>query len=752
MADAAVSFLLENVSQLLMIPSYADRILGSEDELQKLKNELDLLKGFLQDAATKAKKENEFREMESQIKEVVYEVEDTIDTCLTNLYSVVARDKSSLRRRDLNPKAPVMSLAQELRSLREHKLKPIIEKVIKEDFAGIQVGEDEPRIKSQKFLFIRPDDAGIKDDQGTIINKFGFEDDRGTLINYLTEEKEELDAISIVGMAGLGKSTLALSIYQNQKIQYEFPTRVWVNMSEELNMKNVLLNILKKLTSEDMSNLSYQDLHETVYAHLKQGKFLLVLDDVRSVEAWNAISNVLPKSNRMTKVLITSRHLEVARRANPNREPHCLRFLTEEESWVLLQLQVFRRVAQCPLELEGIGKYIAVQCNGLPLAVVVIGGILRYQFATERNMNEIRDTWLDMSKNVEVAIGEQNLFKEIKMSEEGVFVPPVSDIPKYRRLCIHSDPTDFLSTEPKGPRVRSLLCFNKEPTALNPKYSSAIPDGFKLLRVLDSQSIIFHQFPKRVTQLIHLRYITLSGDNLHVLPEAISELWNLQTIIVDTKSRHLTVKANMWRMIQLRHLKTTATIILDIQGESGEAGGENLQTLTRLSPEHSTKYVFRRARNLKTLVIFGILSSLQDATSLQSLDRLENLKLVNDLFYESTSERMMNGLRQPNCFPPHLKKLTLSATFLDWRHISTLAKIDTLQILKLKNNAVSGISWRCVGYGFRSLVFLLIVETDLVYWEASTDHFQGLGVSCLRTAGNSSRFQQAWQKASKKSI
>ncbi|KAI3454409.1 hypothetical protein Pfo_011072 [Paulownia fortunei] len=810
MADAAVTFLLENVSQLLK--SYVDLISGAENELEQLKNELGLLKAFLQEAAKKQKKEDLFREMERQIREVVYDAEDTIDSCLTQ--AAAAKGKNILRR-GLNPKR--VSLAKEVKSLREDKVKPMFDKA-KMDFANMQIGDgsgtslEEPRTKMKKVQLIRQD------------NVVGFEDEEETIINYLKEAKDELDVISIIGMPGLGKTTLAWKIYQNEKIQYEFPTRIWVNVSQVFNRKDVFLNIMKEFTSQDMSGLNDHDLALTVRACLEKGKFLLVMDDVWSVEAWNAIQNVLPKSNWMGKVLITSRDKNVGTHANVTRKPHMLRFLTEKESWELLQLEVFGKLDNCPQELKGIGEYIAKQCDGLPLAIVVIGGILVDQFSTTEAMSAIINAWNKVSENVstflkndkeqrisdivalsynrlpddlrdcflylgvfpedyeipawtltrlwiaegfiqhrpgqsleetaeenlkdlinrnlvmvektnpngevktcrvhdvihafcssKAAISEQNLFQEIKMSKEGVFDPPVSEIQKYRRLCIHSHLSEFLSGKLKGPGVRSFLCFYKEPVVLNPKYISAIPDPFNLLRVLDSKSIKFTQFPIKVTKLIHLRYITLSYDDLEVLPEAISELWNLQTLVVDTKSRYLTIKANIWKMIQLRHLKTKAAIVLAIQGE-GEAG-ENLQTLTKLSPEYCTDNVFNRA-------------------SLEKLDRLENLKLVNDLFYESASENRLHSLPQPNCFPPNLKRLTLSATFLDWKHMSTLGKIDTLQVLKLKDNAFTGKSWNAVGDGFPCLQFLLIANSDLVFWEASIDHFPSLRCLVLKNCRN----------------
>ncbi|GFQ07492.1 putative late blight resistance protein homolog r1a-6, partial [Phtheirospermum japonicum] len=664
-------------------------------------------------------------------------------------------------------------------------------------------------------------------------NVVGFEDEEEKIINYLKETTDELDVISIIGMPGLGKTTLAWKIYQSQKIQFEFPTRIWVNVSQAFNRKDVFLNIMKEFTSQDMSGLNDQDLALTVRACLEKGKFLLVLDDVSSVDAWNAIRHVLPKSNWMGKVLITSRYQNVGTHANVTRKPHMLRFLTEKESWELLQLEVFGKLGNYPQELKGIGEYIANQCDGLPLAIVVIGGILVDQFSATEAMTAIINAWSKNDKEQRISnivelsynrlrdelrecflylgvfpedyeipawsltrlwiaegfiqhvqgqsleetayenlkdlinrnlvmvektypngevktcrvhdvihafcssksgFTEQNLFQEMKISNEGDFDPPLSEILKYRRISIHSHLSEFLSRflsgKQKGSRgVRSFLCFYKEPVVLNPKYISTIPDSFTLLRVLDSNSIKFTQFPIKVTKLIHLRYITLSYDDLEIIPEAVSELWNLQTLVVDTKSRSLTVKANIWKLIQLRHLKTKAAIVLAVQ--EGEAG-ENLQTFTTLSPECCTKEVFNRARNLKRLGIRGKLATHLDTKALEKLDRLENLKLVNDLYYESTSENRMHSLLELNCFPPNLKSLTLSATSLDWKHMSTLENINSLQVLKLEDNAFTGKSWNAVGEGFSCLQFLRIANSDLVFWEATADHFPYLRCLVLK--------------------
>ncbi|KAK6153261.1 hypothetical protein DH2020_012900 [Rehmannia glutinosa] len=643
-------------------------------------------------------------------------------------------------------------------------------------------------------------------------NVVGFEDEEEKIIKYLKEEKDELDVVSIIGMPGLGKTTLAWKIYNSQTIKFQFPVRVWVYVSQVLNRKDVLLTILKAFTSQDMSGWNDHDLGLTVRKYLDEGKFLLVMDDVWSVETWNAIRDVLPKDNKLGKVLITTRENQVGAHANPARDPHKLRFLTEDESWKLLRLEVFGKLNDFPRQLEATGKYIANQCKGLPLAIVVIGGILLDHLSKTRNLDLVKEEWLEddlrdcfiylgafpedyeipawtltrlwiaegfvqpkngkslektaegnlkelidrnlvmvdkLDPNDEVKtcrvhdvvrafcsskaeIKDQNLFQEITMSKERVFQPSITDIQNYRRLCIHSHLPEFLSRKPKCPRVRSLLSFNKVPDDLKSKDTPVIPDGFELLRVLDSRSIKFKQFPQGLTKLMHLRYITVSGADLDALPKTLSDLWNLQTLVVNTDSNFLTIEANIWKMTQLRHVVTKAAIILSTDGDGNDVG-ENLQTLSRLSPECCTIDVFTKACNLKKLGIRGLLVNLfSTGKSLEILHLLEKLKLVNN----KTSGGRLHALPQANFFPPYLKRLTISATHLDWTHMPALAKINTLQVLKLRGKAFIGECWKAFGHGFLSLHYLLIDDTDLAVWEASEDHFPNLKSLVLKNCAN----------------
>ncbi|XP_042060614.1 putative disease resistance RPP13-like protein 3 isoform X2 [Salvia splendens] len=225
----------------------------------------------------------------------------------------------------------------------------------------------------------------------------GFDDEEAKIIGHLKQTKDKLDVMSIVGIPGQGKTTLAWKVYQNESICFHFPIRIWVYMSQVFNSKDVFLQILKKFTpSQDTSSLNDDEWAQTVRACLENEKFLLVLDDVWSVDAWEKIQAVLPLGNGEGKVLITTREKVVGEQSKVYRPPHNLKFLSRDESWELLQYEVFEE------DLKGFGEHIAMKCDGVPLTIVVIGGILKDQLLKSRSTAV--DEWQTMSQSVSEAL------------------------------------------------------------------------------------------------------------------------------------------------------------------------------------------------------------------------------------------------------------------------------------------------------------------------------------------------------------
>jgi hypothetical protein len=196
---------------------------------------------------------------------------------------------------------------------------------------------------------------------------------------------------------GLGKTTLAKKIYNNDRVKSHFPCRVWVYVSEDFKIRELLIEILKsqmsisdKLTSK-VKGMSEKEAKEFLVDKLLkclQGKrYLVVMDDIWKPQVWNEVKDAFPNNSNGSRILITSRIKEVALHAS-HTPPYFLQFLNEDESWELFRKKVFRG-GECPPELETLGRQIAEGCHGLPLSIVVLGGILANKEKTHRTWSKV---------------------------------------------------------------------------------------------------------------------------------------------------------------------------------------------------------------------------------------------------------------------------------------------------------------------------------------------------------------------------
>nr|XP_027069518.1 putative late blight resistance protein homolog R1B-17 [Coffea arabica] len=162
-----------------------------------------------------------------------------------------------------------------------------------------------------------------------------------TVTQKLTRGPKQLDVVSIVGMAGLGKTTLARNVYNDHSVRRFFHARAWCNVSKIHQQKNLLLQILGCMNSDpsdgDYSKMTQDELEEKA------------------------------KTNR---ILLTSRLPKVAFEINQNGKIHHLRGVTDKESWELLQKQIACEEEGYPLAQSDLGMQMAKHCQGLPLKVV----------------------------------------------------------------------------------------------------------------------------------------------------------------------------------------------------------------------------------------------------------------------------------------------------------------------------------------------------------------------------------------------
>ncbi|KAI8567033.1 hypothetical protein RHMOL_Rhmol02G0090000 [Rhododendron molle] len=236
-----------------------------------------------------------------------------------------------------------------------------------------------------------------------------FYDDLQAVGALLLTNNEQHSIISIVGMEGIGKTTLAKLLYGNINVRQHFTCKAWVSVHSDCDVEALMRCI------EDQVLVSLQEnkrkaigLHEhdgklgteearvlTLGAILEVNRYLIVLDDVSTTEIWDRLIKEFPSSSTLhgSRIVLTTRDVDVATRADP-KSVHKLRLLSDDDSWALFTKTLIVPHGLSPHDLLELRKKV-MRCGGLPRAIVQ----LREQFAGTESTS---GAWLRVLENPKV--------------------------------------------------------------------------------------------------------------------------------------------------------------------------------------------------------------------------------------------------------------------------------------------------------------------------------------------------------------
>ncbi|XP_074285957.1 putative late blight resistance protein homolog R1A-4 [Silene latifolia] len=636
------------------------------------------------------------------------------------------------------------------------------------------------------------------------------EEDR--LRTQLTTGSRNLEKISIVGMPGLGKTTLAMRLYKD--CAKFFNAHAWCYVGQEFRRKELLQNIIGQISerpSSEINVMGVEDLATLLKQCLRQKRnYFIVLDDVWDVAAWDALCKSFPSSDNGSKILITSRYSIVGEKVCGDKNVTNvikLNLLTADKSWDLLQKKVFG-TRSCPKRLCEVGKGIAEKCCGLPLSIVMIAGVLK-------NKNETEDGWKEIERSLDghlLTEGSSTLelsyrHLPVRMKQCFLYCAAFSkgtEIPRSKLIrlwlaerfvktsyeqeslesaaekylhdlvdrsllmvaksgsnhqiqtCrIHDLLLDFCIQKAKAEKLlftmdrlddlgsfqqrgRVYFCsigehferdiFDKLLTPLKPRSLicavplyvpwDTIPFVFKNLKsltLLDLDKCEFNDdLSAIVEELTLLRYLALRGSMTRI-PSTISGFLNLETLIVRGTRGEVEVPHTIFSLSKLRELLVNKRARICMHPSNDNSVSSLQNFSTPILSGRIADQIIVRLPNLRKLRCIIL-----EPFDWSILDRLCHLECLR-VFYQSWS---------PFCgkfrFPSNLYKLTLSGFKSPWLEIEKIAvMLPRLEILKLQLRAFEGEQWNTTAT-FKNLKYLRMEGLNIKEWEASDDNFPSL--------------------------
>lgn len=346
---------------------------GVKEDIENLKRRLTSIQAVFEDAENKQVNDPRLKDWLGKLQEAASDAEDILDTFATKAYLWKQKQKERIFR-SLPSKSKTSykrDAAQKIKKLSERFDR--IAKQKEDFFLDIKVNGGET---------VSPNYTGHFVDKSDVV---GREDDKERITHMLLsnefDKEGDVSVIPIIGMGGLGKTTLAQLVFNDNRVSGHFESRMWVCVTSQFDLTRILKEMIQFHSKMKLDDNSKSHLQSRLLEYLVGQRFLLVLDDVWTEDylEWEPLKDLLKQGAKGSRVLVTSRITKV-KDIIGTQPPHLLSYLPEEECWSLFAKIAFKGdslSSQRLKDLEDIGREIVRKCKGLPLAVKAMGGLLR---------------------------------------------------------------------------------------------------------------------------------------------------------------------------------------------------------------------------------------------------------------------------------------------------------------------------------------------------------------------------------------
>ncbi|XP_075661211.1 putative disease resistance protein RGA3 [Castanea sativa] len=662
MAEAIVTDVAKEILSKLypLVTEQIGLAWGFKEELTRLRQSVEMIQDVLADAERKQVTDLSVKNWLQRLKDLAYDADDVLgELAYENLRRKV-EIRNQMKRKVCfffsfsNPIAFRIKMANKVKTISESL------KNINEEADGFGLTRAKLVNANPEIIPYRETDSSV--DLSEIV---GRGDQVSNLVNMLlSATNEQLSVIPIVGMAGLGKTTVAKLVYNHELVKIHFDKTIWVCVSDDFNDKRILREALESLTQKSSALENKNTILECLKKELQGKRYLLILDDVWNEEPmkWDNLRNCLLgiNLNAGNSIILTTRSDNVAK-ITKTLPQHNLKKLSKNECWSIIKKKVSlnERVLLTP-ELEAIGRDIAKKCGGVPLAAEVLGGTM--------SRKKEKSEWLTLLDNeiLNSPHGSNELLPILKLSFDHLPLPSLkqcfaycSIFPKDYRINKEELIQLWMAEGFLQPCLGSCLVMEDignmyfDILLANSLFQDEQKDDYDniiickihdlvhdlALLVSKSETLILNDDLVDGISLVRRLVIQFEGESIPRIPYLKDGVWKLRTFI----SEYAALGNTIFNFECLRVLKLYGKSIKELPSSIGFLIHLRLLSISRTSIKALPKAI-TKLYNLQTLRI-------EDCDNLKELPKdLKNLINLRHIYFDGYRfSQMPKDLGQLSC-------------------------------------------------------------------------------------------------------
>ncbi|KAG6395420.1 hypothetical protein SASPL_146065 [Salvia splendens] len=665
-SSAAIEVLVQNLINLFK-DEYS-LLRGLDKDAQQLQRTLETIQAYLNDAEKKSITQDSAKIWLRDLEAVAFDADNVLDELSYHLLHKKVKKMKTPKGKD-----KVLSCFSPFNGIMRRRNMAHTIKQINTTFESMKKTATELGLES--MVVSAPDavaHTSIETDSVSLDPIFiGRDDDVPKLVHMLTQIQDDriFCKVALVGMGGMGKTTLTRKVFNHESVTARFGSLIWVHVSRTFDPISLFKKILSALNSDIGGGVQSR---EVILKRLKEvlnsKTYILVLDDVwnEDVQMWEDFINSMSGVTSTTGngILITTRSKKVASIVNTFHIHHLNR-LSDEECWSIIKAKTFDENGEVPSGFEMIGRQVAKRCWGLPLAANVVGGVLRSK--SEEEWRLINEYWLSDAQ------GGEYISKILKLSYDHLSSPSLkkcfsfcSVFPKGREIKKHDlielwmaegflQPSERDDMECVGNMFFNVLLQNSLlQVADKDEYgnveSCRIHDlvhdlaSSVLSNIADGNTIVRYMFLKEESSSIpknvakHLRTLFLKGGTSATLFSNFECLHNL-TLSVDYKELPDSIR----ELVHLRNLNIYYTEIVNLPKWIGKL--HHLQTLRACRELENLPSTLKHMFNLRHLHIYSHTKLPEEIGRLTSLRTLPYFTVGKEKGFQIEELGSLNNLK-----------------------------------------------------------------------------------------------------------